>query len=403
MDIKLKPISEQVIVITGASSGIGLVTARTAARRGARVLLVARNEPALARLVDDVRAAGGEAAYAVADVAREEDVERAAEAAANEFGGFDAWVNCASVALYATTLQATTDDMRRLFDVNFWGVVHGSRVAAERLAARFGDAAHPGAYSGAIVNVGSALSDRAVPLLGIYAAAKHAVKAFTDSLRMDLERAGAPVSVSLVKPASMDTPFYEHARNYMASEPAPIPPVYAPEVAAEAILACCERPLREVPAGGGARGLQALGYYAPALADRAMQTLYGVQQSDRPTRGGDGNLYRPLDDGAERGRYRGRVLESSAYTTASLYPATTAVAAIGLGAALALGVAGAARLLAGRGRDAASDDSRAPSPLATAPFGDVLDSPDSAESAQYTPGSGGSRRQTPRTDVDVEL
>ena len=354
MGPRLRKVEEQVIVITGASSGIGLVTAHMAARRGARVMLAARNERALERAVDDIVAAGGEAAYAVTDVADEGAVERLADAAVREFGRFDTWVNNASVAIYGTTLQVTTEDMRRLFDVTYWGVVHGSRVAAEHLRRRLAEEGDAGGYGGAIVNVGSTLSDRVVPLLGIYAAAKHAVKGFTDALRMDLEHEGVPVSVSLVKPACIDTPFYDNARNYLAHTPQPTPPVYVPEVVAEAILGCAERPLRDVFAGGGAKALSAFGYYAPALADRALRPMYETQQTDRPTHDGDGNLYRPLD-GGPRGRYRGTVLESSAYTTATLYPATTVVAAVGVGAALLA----AARLLGGRGggRAAAHEDS----------------------------------------------
>jgi hypothetical protein len=215
--------------------------------------------------------------------------------------------------------------------------------------------------------------------------------------------------VSLVKPASIDTPFYDNARNYEAREPAPIPPVYAPEVAAETILACCERPVREIGAGGGAKAIDALGHYAPGLADRAMQTLYGAQQADRPTRDGDGNLYAPRD-AAERGHYRGRVLKSSAYTAAALNPAVTAAAALGLGAALVAGV----RLLRGRHTGAVEIDGGGTGNDVGDPRDDGAGSvsgastasvADSAESAQHAPtGSRYARPETtPRTDVDVEL
>jgi short-subunit dehydrogenase len=434
MALRLKRIAEQVIVITGASSGIGLVTARRAARRGARVVLAARNEPALARAVENIRAMGGQAVYAVADVSDERDVERIADVALEEFGGFDSWVNNASVGIFGTTLQVATEDIRRLFEVNFFGVVHGSRVAAEHFRERFGDGWRDGGYAGAIVNVGSTASDRVVPLLGVYGAAKHAMKAFTDALRMDLEHERAPVSVSLVKPAAIDTPFYDNARNYLAFEARPTPPVYAPEVAAEAILACAERPLRDVFAGGGARALSAFGYHAPALADRAMMAMYRTQQTRRATHDGDGNLYRPLD-GGERGRYRGTVLERSAYTAATTHPAVAA--AVGIGAVLAVGarLLRARRTEAGRGGAAPSPSLRmraaprlgdAPAALdryaagpADLPVARGLareaepapgDGPprvepvtDSAESAQHAPGGDGGGRVTPRTDVDVEL
>jgi NAD(P)-dependent dehydrogenase (short-subunit alcohol dehydrogenase family) len=201
MHIQLKPIDEQVLVITGASSGIGLVTAKQAARHGARVVLAARNESALTEAVEDIRRSGGRATYVVADVADLQQVERVADVAIREFGRIDSWVNNAAVSMYGRTMDLAIEDMRRQMDVNYWGQVYGSRVAVTRLRDR----------GGALINVGSALCDRAIPLQGNYCAAKHALKAFTDALRMELEQEGVPISVTLVKPASVDTPFFEKA------------------------------------------------------------------------------------------------------------------------------------------------------------------------------------------------
>ena len=236
MEVKLKKLEDQVVVITGASSGIGLVTARKAAERGAKLVVAARAEGALRRLVEEINSKGGEAVYVVADVGREEDVRRIAETAAGRFGGFDTWVNNAGVSIYGRLLDTPVEDMRRMFDTNFWGTVYGSLVAAESLRLR----------GGALINVGSTLSDRAIPIQGAYSASKHAVKAFTDALRMELEAEGAPVSVTLVKPGTIDTPYRKHAKNLLEKEPALPPPAYAPEAAADAILHCAETPVRDV-------------------------------------------------------------------------------------------------------------------------------------------------------------
>src|SRR5688572_14239197 len=206
MQSPLRPLSEQVIVITGASSGIGLVTARQAAERGARVVLVARNGNDLERAVEHIRRQGGRAIHVVADVADSGQVERVAEAAVAEFGRIDTWVNNAAVSMYGRIMDLSTEDMRRQMDVNYWGQVYGSRVAVR----------HMRNHGGALVNVASALADRAIPLQGNYCAAKHALKAFTDALRMELEEEGVPISVTLVKPGSIDTPLFDKARTLLA-------------------------------------------------------------------------------------------------------------------------------------------------------------------------------------------
>ena len=323
MKVKLKKLEEQVIVLTGASSGIGLTTARMAARRGARLVLSARNGEALSRVADEVNAAGGEAVYVAADITRLEEVRRIAEAAVGRFGGFDTWVNDPAVSIYGRVLEVPLEDHRRLFEVNYWGLVHGTMVAVEHLRRR----------GGALIQIGSALSDRAIPLQGTYCASKHAVKGFTDALRMELEDEGAPISVTRIKPSSIDTPYRQHARNHMDVEPLNPPPVYAPETVAEAILHCAEHPVRDVFVGAGGKFLSVAGERAPRLTDRAMEAvIFDLQRSDRP-RPADrkDSLYAPSDDGEERGGYPGYVAESSLYTKASLRPWLAGAAVVGAG------------------------------------------------------------------------
>src|SRR5215218_8962778 len=223
MAVTLKPVEEQVIVLTGASSGIGLATARDAAARGARLVLVARNDEAIEDVAQEIWAGGGEAIAVAADVARPEDLRRVTEAAIERFGGFDTWINGAAVTIYGGLDQVPMADQRRLFEVNYWGLVEGSLIAARHLKAR----------GGAIINIGSILSDRSLMLQGQYSAAKHAVKAFTDALRMELEHEGASISVTLIKPSAIDTPYVEHARNYLDSPGNALPPpIYDPHLVA---------------------------------------------------------------------------------------------------------------------------------------------------------------------------
>ncbi|HXG64207.1 MAG TPA: SDR family oxidoreductase [Blastocatellia bacterium] len=327
MNVQLKKLNEQVMVITGASSGIGLTTARMAAKRGARLVVAARSEDALRQLVDEIKAAGGEAIYVVADVGKEDDVRRIADAAIQHFGGFDTWVNNAGISIYGKLLDVSLEDQRKLFETNFWGVVNGSRVAAEHLWKR----------GGAIINIGSTLSDRAIPLQGTYSASKHAVKGFTDALRMELEEEGLPISVTLVKPSAIDTPYIQHAKNYLEVEPKNPPPVYAPELVAEAILHCAEHPERDVFVGGYGKAISVSGKYAPRLTDKVMEwMIFDQQKTDRPERNREQHgLYAASGNLEERGGYEGHVAESSLYTMASLHPVVTGAVALGAGLAVA--------------------------------------------------------------------
>lgn len=326
MNVKLKKLSEQVIVITGASSGIGLVTARMAAKRGARLVLNARNEEALRLVSDEINRAGGEAIHVVGDVGRVDDVQKIPDEAIRRFGGFDTWVNNAGVSIYGRMLEQSLEDQRRLFETNYWGMVHGSLVACAHLRNK----------GGTLINVGSVLSDVAIPLQGTYCATKHAVKGYTDALRLELEEEGAPISVTLIKPSTIDTPYVQHAKNLMPVEPQNPPPVYAPETVAEAILHCAEHPERDVVVGGGGKMLAEAGHHVPRLTDKLIEaTMFDVQQSDRPKPNNrDDSLYSPSKDGKERGTYPGHVAESSVYMKVKLHPviASSLIAGLGLAA-----------------------------------------------------------------------
>ncbi|MCU0683029.1 MAG: SDR family oxidoreductase [Polyangiaceae bacterium] len=321
MSFRPKKVAEQVIVITGATSGIGLCTAKMAASRGAKLVLAARNEDDLITACEEARGLGGQARYVVADVGDPDAVAGIAQTALTAFGRIDTWVNNAGASIYGRIMEVDIADMRRLFETDFWGVVYGSRVAVDALRAK----------GGVLINVGSIVSDQPIPLQGIYSAAKHAVKGFTDVLRMEVDEEALPIAVSLIKPSATDTPFIQHAKNYLDVEPKFPPPVYAPDVVATAILSCAERPVREVTVGGGGRVQTALGSIAPGLTDKLMaKTMFSAQRSELPPRRSNA-LYGPRPyDGGERGDYQGHVMRSSAFTAARLHPLTALAALAGL-------------------------------------------------------------------------
>lgn len=325
--MRLKKLSKQVMVITGATSGIGLTTARMAARKGASLVLAARDESALEQLVDEFRQQGVNAVGVPADVGDKDAVASLAQAALSRFGRIDTWVNNAGVSIFGRYEDIPSEDHHRLFQTNFWGVVNGSLEAAK----------HMKREGGAIINLGSEVSDRAVPMQGMYSASKHAVKGFTDSFRMELEKAGAPIAVTLVKPAAIDTMFTIHAKNYMDREPKLPAPIYAPELVAEAICFAAEHPKRDIYVGGASKAMSVGSFHMPRIFDKYMEALmFSQQRSDYPSQPGRRDALHSSDPDSELRQRQGMeaVAETCAYTTAAMRSKQYKLAALLGGGAL---------------------------------------------------------------------
>lgn len=314
MAITLKPLTRQTIVVTGGTSGNGLATAEAAVAAGANVVIAARNEAALAQVKERL---GARVATVAADVADRAQVERIAGTAIAAFGGFDSWVNNAAAATYGAMEDVPEADHRRIFDVNYFGTLHGSMIAARHLRTRGG---------GAIVNLGSVLSDRAIPLQGPYCATKHAVQAATDALRMELERDGVPISVTLIKPAAIHTPYPEHARNFMDVAPRLPPPLYDPRLVADAILFACANLRRQLYVGGAGALISVAGTVAPRLTDLVLETV-GKRIQEAPGDPGIAarrdNLHQPRSDGAIDGAQSANVRRTSTLLAAQMLPRPT--------------------------------------------------------------------------------
>ena len=282
MATTLKPLDQQVIVVTGASSGIGLATVELAASHGAKLVISARSGEILADIVSEIESAGGEAIYVTADVGSRAQVEQIAQTAIARFGRIDTWINDAGGSIYGRLEEVSEEDSRRLFDTNFWGVVNGSLAALPHLRR----------HGGALINVGSEVSDAVIPLQGMYSASKHAVKGFTDALRVEVEEVDkAPVAVTLIQPTAVDTPFPQHAKNYMDKEPKLPTPMIDPKKVAEAILHAATKPTKDIKVGAMAKLNTTMHRVMPAIAEKIAAKYVNKQQYEEPPRNPEGALY----------------------------------------------------------------------------------------------------------------
>ncbi len=324
--MKLKPLDQQTIVITGGSSGIGLATARLAAERGANVVIIARSEDGLEAAAASIREIGGRCDTIQADVSSREEVEDAIATVIERHGGFDTFVSNAAVAVYGKLEDISDADHRQVFEVNYWGTVHCATEALPYLKAN----------GGALIVTGSIASDMPSPVLSSYTASKHAVKGYVDSLRIELIHDKAPVSVTLIQPSGINTPFSAHALNLMDEKAKVPPPVYSPDLVAEAICHAAVHPTRDMIVGGGGRAMTLLAMLAPNFADRIFSGAFFATALEKgvpnPPQTGEG-----FTSGGGEGKVYGEQMmrHTSLYTFVRSNPLASLA-----GAALAAGAAG---------------------------------------------------------------
>jgi NAD(P)-dependent dehydrogenase (short-subunit alcohol dehydrogenase family) len=305
--MRKKPLGEQVLVVTGASSGLGRAIARMAGERGAKVVVAARNEEGLNAAVAEIEAAGSEALAVKTDVAERDDVEELVRRSVERFGRIDTFVANAMVTVYAEVAQLEPDELRRVIDVNFFGVAYAYWAALPHLRES----------RGTFLQVSSALAYRGIPLQAAYCASKAAGRAFLESARVELQKSGDDVAVSLVLPGAINTPQFDRDRQKIGKQPQPVPPIYQPEPFAEAVLRCCEKPVRELPIGWGAQKLLWGQKLAPRAGDWMLRRMGWKSQhtdEDKPV-GSPDNLFDTLpgDPGAH-GRFDSQARSSTLWT-----------------------------------------------------------------------------------------
>jgi NAD(P)-dependent dehydrogenase (short-subunit alcohol dehydrogenase family) len=272
--MKLKPVDQQVVVVTGATSGIGRAAALLFAEKGAKVVVSGRDTQELESLVEEIRHYGGHANAVPADVTNFDQVKELADKTADIYGRIDTWVHTPGVMMYATFEDTKPDEFRRMIEVNLLGQIYGAKAALPYLKRGEG---------GALIHISSIEAVRSLPYQSAYAASKHGIVGFLDALRLELKEEGAPVAVTNIKPAGINTPLYDKALTRLGVKPRPVPPIYEPEEAARAILYAAQHPVREMSVGGAGKTLSITQRISPNLADK---TLLGIafrgQKTNKP-------------------------------------------------------------------------------------------------------------------------
>jgi NAD(P)-dependent dehydrogenase (short-subunit alcohol dehydrogenase family) len=305
--VRKKPLHEQVMVVTGASSGVGRAVARAAGERGAKVVVGARGEEGLDAAVEEIERAGSEALAVAGDVAEREYNDELVRAALERFGRIDTFVANAIVTVYAEVEHLEPDELRRVLDVNFFGVANGYWAALPALKES----------RGTFLHVSSALAYRGIPLQAAYCSSKAAARTFLESARVELQKHGHDVAISLVLPGAINTPQFDRDRQKIGRQPQPVPPIYEPEPYAEAVLRCAEKPIRELPVSWGAQKLLWGQKLSPRAGDWMLRRMGWKNQhtdEEKPVDSPD-NLFEPLpgDPGAH-GRFDGQAKASTVWT-----------------------------------------------------------------------------------------
>ncbi|MEX0268758.1 SDR family oxidoreductase [Leptolyngbyaceae cyanobacterium UHCC 1019] len=287
--MQLKPISQQVVAVVGASSGIGRETALQFAKRGASVVVAARSQPGLESLVEEIRQAGGEATAVSADVAEFEQVKAIADKTVATYGRLDTWVHASATAVFGTVEQITPEEFKRVVDVTLMGQVYGAMAALPYLRQ---------AGQGAFISISSMEGRRSLPFQSAYSTSKHGVEGFLEALRVELHHEGVPISITSIKPSVINTPFYNHGRTKLGVKPTGIPPYYEPSLVADAILYTAEHPVRDFIVGDVGRVLDVVQRLSPGLVDSILTAVgFPLQKTTEAKSENDSNnLYEPVSE-----------------------------------------------------------------------------------------------------------
>lgn len=286
--MQLKPISQQVVAVVGASSGIGRDTAVKFAQRGAKVVVAARSESGLKSLVEEIRGFGGDAIYVVADVSDFQQVKAIADKAVAQYGRLDTWVHTAATGILAPFEKITPEEFQRVVDVTLMGQVYGAMAALPYLKQE---------GRGALIHISSMEGRRSLPLQSPYSTAKHGLEGFLEALRVELQHEKWPISVTSILPSVINTPFYNKVRTKLGVKPTGIPPYYDPSLVADAILYVAEHPTRDFIVGDVGRVLDVLQRVSPSLVDSVLAAIgFAGQRTNEPkSEDAPDNVFEPIN------------------------------------------------------------------------------------------------------------